>query len=123
MVAAFCLYFFMRNGKAALQFNKHVGKTFISASLFFAYGSYSMIYTMYYIFKTPYVADTFLIYFMAATISAFFMGIGLYYEKKRVRKLQELLVTRRELSEFYKDEKKGARLRTPLLDLENDILC
>lgn len=123
MVAAYCLYFFIRNGKAALQFNKCVGKSFMSASLFFAYGSYAMIYTMYYIFRTPYVADTFLIYFMAATISAIFMGIGLYYEKKRVRKLQELLITRRELSEFYKDEKKGARLRAPLLDFENDILC
>lgn len=123
MVAVFCMLFFGRNAKIAIEFKKCVGKSFIAASLLFAYGCYLMIYFIFYIFRTKYVDDTFLLYFMASTFSAIFMSIGLYYEKKRVKKLQELLITRKELSEFYKHEKKAVPIRTAMLDIENDILC
>jgi hypothetical protein len=76
---------------------------------------------MYYVFKTPYVADTFLVYFLVSTLSSLLMCTGIIIERKRVQKLNELLQTRKELSELYKEETKtAAPLRTAMLDFDKD---
>jgi hypothetical protein len=75
---------------------------------------------MYYVFKTPYVADTFLVYFLVATFSSLVMCAGIFLERKRVQKLNELKVTRKELSAFYPETKTAAPLRTAMLDFDKD---
>lgn len=114
------VYLFIRQTKITILHSKAMGKAIIAASLLFAYGCYSIIYLMYYIFKTPYVADTFLIYFLVATISSLAMSAGIIIERKRIQKLNELKVTRRELSAIYKDTKTTAPLRTVVLDFDKD---
>jgi hypothetical protein len=120
MIATLCLHFFVRHAKMAIEFGKSTGKALIAGSLLFAYGCFGLIYLMYYVFKTPHVADTFLVYFMAATVSALLMSAGLIYERILVKKIKEVQVTRRELSEIYKDTKMAAPVRTAMLDFDKE---
>lgn len=120
IVVLFCVYFFIRQTKITIMHQKATGKAIIASSLLFAYGCYTIIYLMYYVFKTPYVDDTFLIYFLVVTIASLLMCVGIIIERKRVLKLNELLQTRKELSDIYKDTKMAAPLRTAMLDFDKD---
>lgn len=113
--------FFVRLAKIAITRHKGTGKAIMAAALLFAYGCYTIIYLMYYVFKTPYVSDTFLIYFLVATLSSLLMCTGILLEKRRVRHLNELLQMRKELNALYREEpKKTAPLRTAMLDFDKD---
>jgi hypothetical protein len=116
----FSIYFFIRQTKITITHHKAAGKAIIAASLLFAYGCYSILYLIYFVFKTKHVADTFLMYFIISTLSALVMCAGIIYERKRVQKLNELLQTRRELSNIYKDTKKAVPFRTAVLDFDKD---
>lgn len=121
LVIGFCTYFFIRQTKIAIQYRKATGKALMAASLVFAYGCFGLIYLMYYVFKTPYVEDTFLVYFLVATLSSLLLSIGILIEEKRIRKLNELKLTRRELLDIYADENKTVRgMRTVILDFEKE---
>jgi hypothetical protein len=130
LVFSYCLYFFTRQVKLAIVHHKATGKALIVSSLLFAYGCYTIIYLMYYVFKAQldannqikpqYVEDTFLIYFMVTFISSLLISAGIFIERKRIQKLTELKVTRRELSEIYPETKRTAPLRTVLLDFDKE---
>ena len=129
IVFGFCLYFFIRYAKLAITHSKATGKAFISASLLFAYGCFFILYLMFYVFETQgvgenineqYVADTYLVYFFTATFSSVLMCAGIFFESKRVQKLHELKITRKELSMIYDGTKKAAPFRTALLDFDRD---
>jgi len=119
-VFALCLFFFIRQSKIVITNRKALGKTLISASLVFAYGCYGIIYLLYYVFKTPYVGDTFLIYFLVAIFSSSCLCAGIIIERKRIRKLFELKKARKELHIIYKDTKMTDPFRTPMLDFETE---
>jgi hypothetical protein len=121
LVITVCLPNFIRHTKIVVVNQKATGKILISAALLFAYGCYAMIYVMYYIFRTTYVEDTFLIYFLSATLSALILSVGIILEEKRIRKLNELKQTRKELSDVYATEKKAAPIRrTAMLDFDRE---
>lgn len=120
IIAGFCLQFFIRYAKVAIEHKKGTGKALIAGSLLFAYGCFSILYIIFYIIKTDQIADTFLIYFMATTISATLLSIGLYYESLRIKKIKEIKITRKELSDLYKDTNMAAPRRTAMLDLDFD---
>ncbi len=119
-VFAFCLHFFIRQTKITIMHRKATGKAIIAASLLFAYGCYGIIYLMYYVFKTPHVADTFLVYFLVVTFSSMLMSAGIFIERKRVQKLNELKLTRKELSIVYKESSTTAPLRSAMLDFDKE---
>lgn len=128
-VFGFCLYFFIRQTKITVLHHKGMGKSIISAALLFAYGCYILIYLMFYVFKTHIdhgviqqqdLADTYLIYFIAATLSSLMMATGIFLESKRIQKLHELKRTREELSVIYKDTKKAVPFKTAMLDFDKD---
>lgn len=121
IVFAFCLHFFVRQTKITISHHKSIGKAIVTAALLFAYGCYGIIYLMYYVFKMPNIADTFVIYFAVVTVSSIVISIGLIAERKRIRKLHELLQTRKELSVIYKNEATPVRsIRTVALDFDKD---
>ena len=129
IVFGFCIYFFVRQAKMAITHGKATGKALISASLFFAYGCFSIIYLMFYVFETQgvgetineqYVADTFLVYFFVATFSSVAICTGIFIESKRIQKLNELKITRKELSMIYDGTQRAGQLRKPLLDFDID---
>lgn len=131
LVSGLSLYFFSRYAKMAIAKSKATGKAFISAAVVFAYICFTFLYFVYYVFKThldengkvndEFQAATYLIYFMITIISASLMCVGILYERKRLHKLKELKITRKELSSIY-SETKGATTfrRGPMLDFDKD---
>ena len=120
LVFGLSLALFIRQSKITIMYRKATGKALISAALLFAYGCYAIIYMMYYVVKTPHIADTFLVYFLVVTFSSLLMCAGIIIEKKRVHKLNELKTTRKELSAIYKDTNKAASKKAALLDFDRD---
>lgn len=121
-VFGLAVYLFYRFSKIAVQNKKATGKTIMLAALVFGYGVYSIIYLIYYVFKIPEVANTFLIYFLGTTITSLALCTGMVFEKKRIRKLLEAKLVRKELTDMYKGEKRTARVRTiPMLDFDREL--
>jgi len=121
LVLTFCLIFFVRQAKISITHHKAAGKAMMTASQLFAYGCYSIIYIMYYLLDIRDVQNTFLVYFFVSTFSSLLMSAGIVIEKKRVKKLSELKVVRKELSEIYRQEKQTGPLRPALFDFDKDL--
>jgi hypothetical protein len=92
---------FLHQAKLTIVHQKAAGKAFIVASLLFAYGGYAFIYVVYYILRTQYKADTYLVYFFINFFSCILISTGIYMERKRVTQLNEVRVTREELKVIY----------------------
>jgi hypothetical protein len=121
LVMGFCIYFFVRQSKAALMNGKTMGKAIMAASLVFAYGCYTLIYLIYYVFKSPAIDHTFLIYFLVTTFSSLLLCAGIIIERKRISKLNEAIIARKELADIYKDSISSATFsRGPMLDFDKD---
>jgi hypothetical protein len=120
LVFGFSAYFFVRQTRITIMHQKAGGKALMISSLIFAYGCYSIIYVIYYLFKVQQnEGDSFLIFFLVTTVSALLMATGIVIERKRVQKLNELKVTRKELAEMY-GEKKTTILRTAAFDFDKE---
>jgi hypothetical protein len=131
LVAGFWLHFFVKLAKRAIEHKKFTGKAIISASLVFAYGCYLFIYLMFYIFKThiengvqrdDYVADTFLVYYIVSFLSSILLTAGIIIESNRVKKVNELKITREELSAIYTNTKAATPFRAAVLDFDKEAL-
>ena len=101
VILIYALYLFIRQVKFSIMNGKNVGRTLMLASIFFAYGSYTLIYFFYYILQTPYKSDTLLLYFMSSIISSVLMAVGLHMMRKRMKELKDIRITRRELATFF----------------------
>lgn len=101
LILIYSFYLFLRHIKITVEFGKNAGRTLMLASILFGYTCYALVYYFYYIEKTPYVADAFLLYFIASFISSIIMTIGLLLIRKRMKELQEVKNTRRELAMFF----------------------
>lgn len=131
IVSGLLLFYFIRYTKHAIEKRKATGKALIITSQLFAYGCYLFIYLLYYVFKAQndangqpneqYVNDTFLIFYIATTLSAILMSIGLVVEYSRIKKMKELLVTRKELNALYAETEKAVPVRTALLDFDREL--
>ena len=108
LVFGYSLYFFVQTVKRSFIHTKAVSKAVLASSICFAYGCFILIYFMHYVFAIQDVPNIFLIYFMVTIIYCSLLTVGLVMESKRLRKLEELRVTRKELQTFFADEKKPA---------------
>jgi hypothetical protein len=119
-ILGFCIPFFVRQTKITISHHKAMGKAMITASLLFAYGCYSIIYVMYYLMDIRNEEDTFLVYFFVTTLSSLLMSAGIIIERKRIKKLSELKVVRKELSELYANDKTAAPLKAAVFDFDKE---
>lgn len=110
IVLVLSLYFFIHQAKITITHQKAAGKAFIVASLLFAYGGYSFVYIVYYILKTPYKIDTYIVYFLISIFSSLLLSAGIYIERKRVRQLAEIQVARKELKVIYGGQQNGTAI-------------
>jgi hypothetical protein len=101
IILIYALYLFIRQVKFSIMNGKNVGRTMMLASIFFAYGSYTLIYFFYYILKTPYKSDTLLLYFISSIVASVLMAVGLHMMRKRMKELKDIQLTRRELATFF----------------------
>ena len=108
IVFAYSLYYFVFTVKRSFTHNKFIGKAIVASGLTFAYGCFAILYLMHYVFTLPDIANLFLIYYFITMIYCGLLSVGLYLESKRKKKLEELLITRKELMRFFSDEKKPA---------------
>jgi hypothetical protein len=97
----FSFLFFIHQVKITIIHQKAAGKACIATSLLFAYGGYSFIYVVYYLMKTQYKTDTFIVYYLISIVSSLLISTGIILEKKRVRALTELQTARKELRMVY----------------------
>ncbi len=103
--------FFFRQIRITIMHGKKMGKVFMISSILFTYGSVSLVYFFYYIMKTKYVSDTFLVYFLVTIFSSLLMSTGLLIERNRILKLAELKTTRKELSIVFGNNEKATQNR------------
>ncbi len=101
LLLVYTFYLFARHIKMTIEFGKNAGRTLMLVSILFAYGCYAIVYYFYYILKTQAVADVFLIYYITGFVSSVIMTVGLHLIRKRMRELQEVKNTRRELALFF----------------------
>ncbi|HYC39782.1 MAG TPA: hypothetical protein VEB63_04775 [Chitinophagaceae bacterium] len=120
MILCFCFSFFIRQVRITVMHSKALGKSLMISSLLFAYGCYSLIYLMYYVFRTPHKEDTFLVYFLVTIFSSCLMAAGILVESKWIRKLEEARIARRELLQIYQDRARPVVLRQPIAQGELD---
>lgn len=105
-VFGYSLYFFVQTVKKSFIHSKSISKAIMASSICFAYGCFIFIYLMHYVFAVQDVPNVFLIYFIVTIIYCSLLTVGLVMESKRLRKLEELRITRKELQSFFADEKK-----------------
>ena len=101
LVLTYAVYLFVRQVKFSIMHGKNQGRMFMLASILFAYACYTLIYYFFYIDRTPYIADTMLIYYIASFVASTLMAIGLHLMRKRMKELESVRLTRKELAMFF----------------------
>jgi hypothetical protein len=101
VIIGYTFYLFMRQVKFSIMHGKNYGRVMMLAAIFFCYACFALIYYFYYIQKTPYVKDTELVYFISTIVSSMAMAIGLQLMNKRMKELQSLQITRKELAMIF----------------------
>ena len=111
----FSFKFFNHYTKLIIRKPNVTGKTIMAAALIFCYCIYAIIYMLYYVFKIKELEDTFLIYFLATIFAAGAMAVGVFYEGKKIRRIKEVQIMRKEMASLYAEEGKapGKRSRVP----------
>jgi hypothetical protein len=104
LVISFVVSFFIHRVKIAITYQKAVGKAVMAAAVLFVYGAFIFIYVVHYILDMPQKNEIYLLYFIATIVFGTTLSVGLLIENKRIKKLQELQVTRKELMEFFGDK-------------------
>ena len=99
--------------QSCLQYQSVFSQFTMASGVCFAYGCFAFLYVMYYIFNVPNSPYVFFIYFIISIIYCSLISIGLVYESKRKRKLEELLHTRKELIKFFEEEEKSVGSEKP----------
>jgi len=102
LIAGLSFMLFLRNVRLTVTNSKALGKAVMMSSLLLSYVLFSLVYIFYYIARnTRYNRDAQLIYYLVTFISALLMSVGIIIESKRIKKLDELKHTRRELAAIY----------------------
>ncbi len=101
LVLGYASYLFVRQVKFSIYHSKNHGRMIMLSSIFFVYATYALIYFFHYLQKTPYINDVMMLYYIASILSAVVMAIGLHLIRRRLKELQSVQVTRKELAVFF----------------------
>ncbi|HEX2608378.1 MAG TPA: hypothetical protein VHK91_13405 [Flavisolibacter sp.] len=101
LILAYAFYLFVRHIRNTIVYGKNAGRTLMLAAILFSYSCYGFIYYFYYLQKTGAVSDIYLLYYLSSIFSCVLMCIGLALTNKRLKLLNDLKVTRRELQMFF----------------------
>ena len=102
VVIGLSFFFFQRNVRLAITNSKSLGKAIMSSSILLSYTIFTVVYVFYYLAKNQqYRKDSELVYYLISFVSAVLMSAGIIIENKRIKKLDELKNTRKELATIY----------------------
>src|SRR4030095_16239089 len=109
LIVAISFYFFMRNVRLSVANPKSLGKAVMASSVFISYAIFSIVYIFYYLAKdVQYRVDAEFIYYLVSILAVLLMSLGILIENKRIKKLDELKHTRKELATIYGEKKVAA---------------
>ncbi|MER3498349.1 MAG: hypothetical protein C4308_06785 [Chitinophagaceae bacterium] len=101
LIVGISLLFFMKNVRMAIVHKRTLGKAIIISAVLIAYSIYSLIYVFHYLLKTKYIQDAQLVYYLVTILSSLLLSTGIFIESKRIKKLNELKIIRKELADIY----------------------
>ncbi|HYM94374.1 MAG TPA: hypothetical protein VET23_09570 [Chitinophagaceae bacterium] len=121
LILFFTIWFSLRQIKITITQGKSTGKALMISSLLFAYSCYALIYILFYLLKSQEISDIFVMYFFAGTLSTLVLSAGIMIENKRIKKLEELKITRKELSMIYGESsgEKTTSVKIAFIEKEN----
>jgi hypothetical protein len=102
----FGLSFFANHVKLSIMYQKAAGKAFLVTTMLFATIGFTYIYIVRYFINPQYRQDADLIQFLVSLVIAMGVTVGLIFERKRVRQLEEVRIAREELKSLYGEEAK-----------------
>lgn len=101
IVLIYSFYLFVRQVKFSIFHRKNHGRVLMLAAIVFDCSCYSLIYFFNYIQKTPYQNDVFKLYYISSIVSSILMATGLQLMNKRMKELQAIRITRKELAMIF----------------------
>jgi hypothetical protein len=94
--------FSLRNVRLSITNSKALGKAIMASSVFVSYAIFSLVYVFFFLLRNPhYQEGARLLYYLVTFLSALLMSVGIVIENKRIKKLDELKNTRKELAAIY----------------------
>jgi hypothetical protein len=91
----------VRQLRFTLLHGKNAGRVLMLGALLFSYSCYLFMFCAHFIFGVEDVSGIYALHFLSSSIAAVLMSIGLFMMRQRIRELQELKVTRRELQMVF----------------------
>ena len=101
IILIYSFYLFIKQVKFTIYHGKNQGRLLMLASIVFDCSCYSLIFFFNYIQKTPYQTDVFKLYYISSIISSLLMAVGLQLMNKRMKELQAIKITRKELAMVF----------------------
>lgn len=101
VVLLYSFYLFVRQIKFSIYHGKNHGRVLMLVSIVFDFSCYAIIYFFQYIQKTPFQNDVFRVYYISSIVSSVLMAIGLHMMRVRMKELQSLKTTRKELALIF----------------------
>ena len=101
VVLLYSFYLFVRQIKFSIFHGKNHGRVLMLISIVFDFSCYGLIYFFQYIQKTPFQNDVFRLYYISSIVSSVLMAIGLHMMRIRMKELQSLKTTRKELALIF----------------------
>ena len=101
IILIYSFYLFIKQVKFTIFHGKNQGRLLMLAAVVFDCSCYTLIFFFNYIQKTPYQTDVFKLYYISSIISSLLMAIGLQLMNKRLKELQAIKITRKELAMVF----------------------
>jgi hypothetical protein len=102
LILVLSFIFFLRNVRLTITNPKSLGKAVMASSVFVFYAIFCLVYVFFFLIKNhSYREDARLVYYLVSLLSALLMSAGIVIENKRIKKLDELKNTRKELAAIY----------------------
>lgn len=101
VIVLYSLFLFLRQLRFTVMHGKNWGRVLMLGSLLFSYGCYLFMFYAYFFQQQSNVAGIYSVHFYSSATAAVLMSVGLYLMRNRIKELQELKVTRRELQMVF----------------------
>lgn len=96
-IVSYASFLFLRQLRFTLLHGKNRGRVLMLGSIVFSYGCYLFMFYAYFYQAKKDVSSIYAVHFFSSTIAAVLMSAGLYLMRHRIKELQDLKITRKEL--------------------------
>lgn len=101
VIVLYSFFLFLRQLRFTLLHGKNAGRVLMLGALLFSYSCYLFVFVACFILDWKDMFFAYALHFFSASMAAVMMSAGLYLMRHRIRELQELKVTRRELQMVF----------------------